>query len=96
MIIVLVRIGMNSPQPEMLESVIKLMQLDSFMGILGGKPGLARYLVGCTESSFVYLDPHCVKNNQAAEEFLNESMFSMPQDKVDTSMGICFYVEDYS
>lgn len=23
-------------------------------------------------------------------------MFSMPQEKVDTSMGVCFYVEDYA
>jgi hypothetical protein len=42
------------------------------------------------------LDPHCVKINQNAEDFLNETMFSMPQDKVDTSMGLCFYVHDYA
>lgn len=57
----LVRIGLNSPQPSMLESVKKLMEISAFMGILGGKPGLARYLVGKTDTSFIYLDPHCVK-----------------------------------
>ena len=31
------------------------------MGILGGKPGLAHYIVGFTDKSFIYLDPHCVK-----------------------------------
>ena len=80
----------------MLQAVLKLMRFRSFMGILGGKPGLARYLVGNTEHSFVYLDPHCVKSNQQTEDFLNESMFSMPQDKVDTSMGLCFYLNDYA
>ena len=61
MIIILVRIGMHTPQPEMLKSVINIMKLNSFMGILGGKPGLAHYIVGFTEKSFIYLDPHCVK-----------------------------------
>lgn len=61
MIVILVRIGMYSPQPEMLKSVIKCMELRSFMGILGGKPGLAHYIVGFTDKSFIYLDPHCVK-----------------------------------
>ena len=61
MIIILIRIGMTTPQVEMLQSVIKIMKLSAFMGILGGKPGLAHYIVGFTEKSFVYLDPHCVK-----------------------------------
>ena len=43
------------------------MQLPAFMGILGGKPGLAHYIVGYTDKSFVYLDPHCVKQKQNAE-----------------------------
>ena len=48
MIIILVRIGMSSPQEEMLKSIIKVMELPSFMGMLGGKPGLAHYIVGFT------------------------------------------------
>ncbi len=58
---------MYAPQPEMLQSILKLMKLRSFMGILGGKPGLAHYIVGFTEKSFVYLDPHCVKVNESTE-----------------------------
>ena len=71
MIIILLRIGMTSPQPEMLQSVIEIMKLSAFMGILGGKPGLAHYIVGFTDKSFIYLDPHCVKGHQGTEEFLN-------------------------
>ena len=80
----------------MLKSVVSTMRLPAFMGILGGRPGLAHYIVGFTEKAFIYLDPHCVKKKESTEEFLNERMFSMPQDKVDTSMGLCFYVEDYA
>jgi len=34
------------------------------MGILGGKPGKAHYIVGTTRKNFIYLDPHCVKSNK--------------------------------
>ena len=67
MIIILVRIGMTTPQPEMLKSVINTMRLPAFMGILGGRPGLAHYIVGFTEKSFIYLDPHCVKKKESTE-----------------------------
>jgi hypothetical protein len=48
----------------MLASLLKIMKLPAFMGILGGKPGLAHYIVGYTNKSFIYLDPHCVKQKQ--------------------------------
>lgn len=48
LIVVLIRIGMNTPQPEMLNSLLNIMKIPSFMGILGGKPGLAHFIVGCT------------------------------------------------
>lgn len=95
MIIILVRIGYNQPQPEMLQSILALMRLSAFAGILGGRPGKAHYIIGATDKNFIYLDPHYVKENQSTEEFFSLNMFSMNHEKVDTSMGICFYVGDY-
>lgn len=66
------------------------------MGILGGKTGLAHYIVGFTNKNFVYLDPHYVKESTGnIEDYFGSAMFSMPHEKVDTSMGICFFVKDY-
>ena len=45
----------------MLDSLIQLMKLPSFMGVLGGKTNLAHYIVGFTDKGFIYLDPHYVK-----------------------------------
>lgn len=62
LIIILIRIGMNSPQPELLETIVRILKEESnCIGILGGRPGRAHYLVGTTDKSFLYLDPHCVK-----------------------------------
>jgi hypothetical protein len=51
MIVILVRIGLSAPQPEMLRSVIEVMKIGGFMGILGGRPGRAHYIVGFTENN---------------------------------------------
>lgn len=45
----------------MIQSVLSLMHLSSFAGILGGKPGKAYYIIGTSNKNFIYLDPHCVK-----------------------------------
>ena len=79
----------------MLQSVLSLMRLSAFAGILGGRPGKAHYIIGTTDKNFVYLDPHYVKEKQSTDEFFSLNMFSMGHEKVDTSMGICFYVGDY-
>ena len=45
----------------MLKTIFEIMRFPSFMGILGGKTSLAHYIVGITNKSFIYLDPHYVK-----------------------------------
>lgn len=61
LIIILVRIGYNSPQTDMLQSILTIMKMNAFAGILGGRPGKAHYIIGTTAKNFIYLDPHCVK-----------------------------------
>jgi len=45
----------------MLASVISIMKLSGFLGVLGGRPGRAHFIMGTTQSNFIYLDPHYVK-----------------------------------
>ncbi len=48
-----------------------MMRINSFSGIIGGRPGKALYLIGTHgEHSFIYLDPHYVQN---AEKDTNEN-----------------------
>lgn len=93
---ILVRIGMHEPQAEMIQSVLSLMRLTSFVGILGGKPGKAYYILGTSKNRFIYLDPHCVKEESHLEEFFCGKMFSLGHEKADTSMAVCFYVGNIS
>jgi hypothetical protein len=72
------------------------MKMSAFAGILGGRPGKAHFIIGATAKSFIYLDPHCVKEKSEAEEYFCMNMFSMGHEKVDTSMGLCFFVANYA
>jgi len=38
------------------------------VNILGGKPGLAYYIVGYTKDKLIYLDPHFVQVRDYGEE----------------------------
>jgi hypothetical protein len=52
--------------------VINLLKYERHcIGILGGRPGKAHYLIGTTEKSFIYLDPHCVKDNNEIHSFFS-------------------------
>ena len=78
LIIILFRIGVKTPEAELLEVVINfLKQKRNCIGILGGRPGKAHYIFGTTEKSFVYLDPHCVKDNNQIDSFFCQNMFSI-------------------
>lgn len=42
-----------------------MMKIDSFSGVIGGRPGKALYLIGVHgDNSYVYLDPHYVQEAQ--------------------------------
>ena len=52
------RIGMKEPEPAYLKFVIKLTENPYFLGIMGGIPKKAYYVVKHKEGHFGYLDPH--------------------------------------
>ncbi len=78
LIVVLAKIGLEKPNPEYLPFIKELLSFPESIGmlgiiitnksfinwILGGKPGLAYYVVGNLEDKLIYLDPHFVQVNR--------------------------------
>jgi cysteine protease ATG4 len=96
LLIIVCRIGFEKFEEKMLNEVIKILRKEkNCVGILGGKVNKAHYIFGTSQHSFIYLDPHCVKNQMNIESFLCETLFSMPHERVDTSMGLCFYLSSF-
>lgn len=79
----------------MLNVVVNFLKTEkNCIGVLGGRPGKAHYIFGTTDKSFIYLDPHCVKETNDIDSFFCSSMFSIPHENIDPSMGLCFYVRN--
>lgn len=69
------------------------------VGILGGRPGEAYYLVGMQEDYLIFLDPHCTKDAvpHSLEEIKNsQRTYHEPTakklhfSKLDPSLGFAF------
>ncbi len=61
-IIALSRIGLQTPEEKYLKVLDKIMQFESFKGIIGRKPQKALYFLGRHNHDYIYLDPHFVQS----------------------------------
>jgi cysteine protease ATG4 len=73
------------------------------VGILGGRPNEAYYLVGMQGEFFIFLDPHksenCVPEEMIQTKHLQyheQSAKKIHYSKVDPSLGFGFYIRDQS
>lgn len=76
-----------------------VMGLKQSLGIIGGKPGKALYLVGMDGDEFSYLDPHFVQpsSNRKNMEILLPTYFcdsyrTIKYEQLDPSVGLGFYI----
>ena len=63
LLIVTVRLGMSSIEPEFFDSIKACFHLPQCVGILGGKPNFALYFVGYQDNHLIFLDPHFVQDS---------------------------------
>ncbi len=99
-LIVLARIGLNSPEAKYLPVLTQMMQMSAFSGVIGGRPGKALYLIGTHgQHSFIYLDPHYVQPAQPTTTSILHSYFCdsfriCKATSIDPSFGLCYYFRD--
>jgi len=60
-ITVLAKIGLEEPNPEYWPFLQDLLSYPEFIGMIGGRPGFAYFIVGCIGDDLIYLDPHFVQ-----------------------------------
>lgn len=58
MIFVPVRLGLDSLNPEYHTAVLRLIEMPSSLGIIGGSPRHSLYFIGRRKERMLYLDPH--------------------------------------
>lgn len=99
-LVLLARIGLESPEEKYLGVLSEMMKLPSFAGVIGGRPGKALYLLGLhADGSFIYLDPHYVQRAQPDLEEIKDtysclSFRACKPNSIDPSFGLVYYLRD--
>ena len=91
------RIGLDKPEPQYLDSLLKLMNSGYFFAILGGTPRYAHLFLKHKDGYLGMLDPHETKKAAGTEEEqgtkLKEYIGKLQwvrKDKISSSMCIMF------
>lgn len=105
LVICCVRLGMKSVEREYIDVLRSFFHCTLNVGILGGRPGEAYYLVGIQEDFLIFLDPHCT-NDAVANDILEIKKSHMNYhestakkihfSKLDPSLGFCFLIKKES
>lgn len=67
LVIVCLRLGMKKVQPEFLNIIRQFFMQNLNVGILGGRPNEAYYLVGIQDDYLIFLDPHNTQESIPAD-----------------------------
>ena len=97
-------LGMKLLLPEYIDTLKCILEMEEVVGIVGGKPRMAMFIVGYTGDQVIVLDPHNVQSAARSEEELKRLLgsykCSTPMvvgfDEVESSFNIGFYIKDES
>jgi cysteine protease ATG4 len=99
MLVVITRLGVHRPTAEYKPMLNEVISMKQSIGLIGGKPGKALYLVGMDGDEYIYLDPHYVQpssNRKNMESLMGtyfcDSYRTIKYESLDPSIGLGFYI----
>ncbi|XP_038209168.1 cysteine protease ATG4B [Zerene cesonia] len=102
LLIVPLRLGLSEINPVYVDGLKICFQSPQSIGVIGGKPNQALYLIGCVSDEVIYLDPHTtqrsgpVENKQTDEQKEMDCSYHckyasrIPILAMDPSVAVCF------
>lgn len=102
LVIVCCRLGMTKVEPEFLDVIRYFFACKVNVGILGGRPGEAYYLIGLQDEFLIFLDPHntqeAVPSDQDSIKKMHTSYHESNAKKIhfsklDPSLGFAFLLK---
>lgn len=108
LLIVPLRLGLNEINPIYINGLRKCFQFKQSLGVIGGKPNLALYFIGCVGDEVIYLDPHTtqragsVDGKSTGEQIELDSTYHCKYASrinilsMDPSVAVCFFCKTES
>ncbi|XP_028029080.1 cysteine protease ATG4B [Bombyx mandarina] len=102
LLIVPLRLGLSEINPVYVNGLKMCFQCPQSIGVIGGKPNQALYLIGCVEDEVIYLDPHTTQRSGLVESKITDDQKEMdctyhckyasriPILSMDPSVAVCF------
>lgn len=94
-------LGMGTIDPKWKVFLQSLVEIDSFVGMLGGYQQRAFYFIGCnSDLDFYYLDPHYVRNSLInfeneqilKEEYFKKTFMKINYTKLSSSLSLSYLI----
>ncbi|CAK1549735.1 unnamed protein product [Leptosia nina] len=102
LLIVPLRLGLSEINPVYIDGLKICFQSPQSIGVIGGKPNQALYLIGCVGDEVLYLDPHTTQRSGLVENKITDEQKEMdcsyhckyasriPILTMDPSVAVCF------
>ncbi|XP_053626038.1 cysteine protease ATG4B [Plodia interpunctella] len=102
LLIVPLRLGLSEINPVYIDGLKICFQSPQNIGVIGGKPNQALYLIGCVGDEVIYLDPHTTQRSGLVENKITDEQKEMdctyhckyasriPMLEMDPSVAVCF------
>ncbi|XP_076177485.1 autophagy-related 4a isoform X2 [Ptiloglossa arizonensis] len=105
LLLIPLRLGLSEINPIYINGLKTSLKIPQSLGVIGGKPNLALYFIGCVGNEVIYLDPHTTQRSGSIEKKTEEEEIEMdityhckaasriPITEIDPSVALCFFCE---
>ncbi|XP_076379861.1 autophagy-related 4a isoform X2 [Megalopta genalis] len=103
LLLIPLRLGLSEINPIYINGLKTSFKIPQSLGVIGGKPNLALYFIGCVGNEVIYLDPHTTQRSGSVNKKLEEEEIEMdatyhcksacriPITGIDPSVALCFF-----
>ncbi|XP_011696684.1 PREDICTED: cysteine protease ATG4B isoform X1 [Wasmannia auropunctata] len=103
LLLIPLRLGLSEINPVYINGLKTSFKISQSLGVIGGKPNLALYFIGCVGDDVIYLDPHTTQRSGSVEDKISEEEIEMdityhcksasriPITSIDPSVALCFF-----
>ncbi|KAK0091529.1 hypothetical protein PV326_003078 [Microctonus aethiopoides] len=103
LLLIPLRLGLCDINPVYINGLKASFRIPQSLGVIGGKPNLALYFIGCVDDQVIFLDPHTTQRYGCVNQKLDENEVDMdltyhchaasriPITGIDPSVALCFF-----